>query len=245
MTDLALWWLNSGVLPIIFGLVHCRSSIGGGLQSMNGLLNTGCLFGLRRITIFLSGRRLLYPCNFKCSGHQLLPTATHRALVPLMLRRVRRHPATAPGRGAYRWLLAHKRQLPLVVILWRIGVGGSCGRIQFWILIYTTGCCCWLLCDYLAWGSQRIVEVREIRLVETVDSVLGDLLLGLGFGWGTVDIWGGGGFVMGVLEVWKGSIISFWSIILRSKKNLHSFLICQPCRILWRLCRLCSSFLMR
>ena len=95
MTDLALWRLDCRVLPVIFGLVHCRGSVGGCLKPVNGLLNSGRLFGLRRITIFLSGRRI-NASDFKSRGNQLLPAdygTAHRALVPLMVRGVRRHPS--------------------------------------------------------------------------------------------------------------------------------------------------------
>ncbi len=166
---------------------------------MNGLLNSGRLFGLRRITIFLSGRRI-NARDFKSRGNKLLPAdhTAHRALVPLVMRGVRRYPATARW-CPNRWLLAHHRQLPLVVILWRVG---GCSRIQFWILVDPTAAPtrCWC---HLPRGAQRVVEVREVRLVETVYGVLRDLLLIrlLALGSTSVDVWGRSCF-MGLLDVW-------------------------------------------
>ena len=184
------------------------------------------MFGLRRITIFLSSRRIK-ACDFKSGGNQLLTAdpPANRAFISLMMlgdRVMRRYP-TAPWRGADRRLLANQRKLSLVVILWRAvlgGVGSSCCRIQFWILVDSS---CWRY--YLAWCSQRIIEVWEIRLIETVYGVLWDLLLCLGFVWTTtIYVWRGCGFIS-VLNIWKVSFISLWSIILRSKKNLHCFFI--------------------
>lgn len=249
MTDLALWRLDCWVLPVIFGLVHCRGSVGSCLKPVNGLLNSGRLFGLRRITIFLSGRRI-NASDFKSRGNQLLPAdhgTAHRALVPLMVRGVRRHPS-ATRWGPDRWLLAHHRQLSLIVILWRIGVGGRCGRIQFWIFVDSTATtrCRWR--NLTRSCPQRIIEVWEIRLVETVYGVLRELLLScLGLTrTAAIDVWRRRRFVSMLLDVWQGAIISLWSIILRSKKNLHCFFICQPSsRLLRRLSRLCPSLLMR
>ena len=85
MTDLALWRLDSRILPVVLCLVHCRGGACSSGESMNNLLNSGWLLSLRIIVaIFLSGRRI-NARDFKCRRDQLLPAPSYRALIPLML----------------------------------------------------------------------------------------------------------------------------------------------------------------